>query len=265
MTESISWVDPDGGVTPLDVDWDLSERFAPPTFFEEEDILGREGALLRSTRHEPRDFTLVFQVAADDRVALRTALRDLVGKMDPHRGAGFIRNTAPDGQVRQIGCYVTDGLGLLEQPGDSGPQMQKISATFHAPLPYWLDLEDIAGDLPPGGWGVVQNVLNDGDVETWPVWRLAGPGNTISLENVTTGRKLTLSSSSLGPGETLVIDTRPGRKSLTMADQNWYPKMTDASTLWPLAPGNNQVKVSMFETNSSSTASIAFQRRYLAP
>ncbi|MEB3367422.1 phage tail family protein [Saccharopolyspora mangrovi] len=301
VDEAISWIDADGVGTVLGVSWGVAGRFMPPVKFEEEEIPGLAGSVVRSVRHEAREFVLPIWI--DDSALgpvtteeeLRIAMRQIVAKMDPTRGAGKIRVTSPVGDQREISCYYRDGLAIDESLGDNtGLLAQKAAVVFRAFDPYWTAVSDVVLDFTVGEVpnffpafvdpsAVIDltssevladtTINNEGDVLAWPVWNLTGPGQEIVLRNETTGKKLELSNNSglvLGLGETITIDTRPGRKLITKNNvlpeqENLFPYVSDDSSLWPLERGANKVRLEMTGSTEDSLLQLNYKPRYLSP
>jgi phage-related protein len=277
------WVDAEGSMLPLAVEWRASGRFAPPTEREEEAVPGQPGARLRTVRHGVRDFSLALWITGTDEADLRTQMRALTYSMDGVRGDGRIRVTAPGGDQREIACRVTAGLEMTEVLGDtSGPTAQRAVVTFRAVDPYWQDTTDTAsGPWAQGGTAagffpffplrltsseVLATAIVDnlGDVDAWPVWTIAGPGSTITLRNQSTGKVLTLDTTLLG-GESVVIDTRPGYKTVTKNDgSNLYGSLSSASSLWSLQRGANSIQIEIGGATSATSVSVLRRHKYLA-
>jgi hypothetical protein len=291
--EVTQWIDPAGVPTLLDVDWDASGRFMPDVAHEEDGVPGQPGARHRASRYKPREFTLKLTLSAADEPSLRTAQRQLVYAMDPTRGEGIIRVQSPIGDVREIGCYYTAGLGMDEKPGTNGPGMQQAAVTFRAYDPYWREpLDEIRSftvgpspsffpffplRLTSSEIAVDVTVVN-GDVEAWPVWTITGPGSGIVLRNLTTGQSLVFRATALGAGESIVIDTRPGIKTVTLNSQNplfsasvydgtnLAPDVGITSALWSLKAGPNATRLEMAGAIVGASAlQLRYRRRYLAP
>jgi hypothetical protein len=281
MAETTVWIDADGGSTTLDVEWDTSGRFMPPIAFEDHGVPGQPGLRLDSVRHRDREFVLPIWLDASSESALRTAMRDLVAKMDPTRGDGKIRVTSPTGDQREITCRVASGLELSERLGStSGPTVQRAVVVFRAHDPYWTDTSDIIDTYTTGQPATffplfplrltsseifaAATVNNDGDVEAWPRWQITGPGSAFALRNLTTGKLLQLTTG-LGGGETATIDTRPGAKTVVKNDgTNLFPDLSSDTSLWPLARGSNSIQVEMPGATSASEVRLTWRRRYLS-
>lgn len=293
MTETIEWIDPDGTTTTLHggadmfVAWNVSGRFSPSARFEEEGIPEGDGARLRAVHHDARDFGLPVWVRAGDEATLRTAIRSLVSAMNPVRGDGRIRVTSPLGDQREIVCRVAAGLEGAERIGDSsGVWAQLFPLVFRAHEPYWQDTTDTTS----GPWLLASSpgsffplfpirlsssevfaqvtLTNAGDVESWPVWVITGPGANPKLRNLTTGKDLELPAYTIAAGEVVTIDTRPTgstRKTVTSSTGgNLYRLLSGTSALWPLARGTNSVAIEMGGATSASSVQVSRRHRYLA-
>jgi hypothetical protein len=285
VTETLQWIDPDGVSVTLDVDQDTANRFMPRVEVEEDGVPGQPGLRLRDVRHGVTEFPLPFWVHGSSESDLRVQLRAMIRAMNPGRGVGKLRITSPVGDQREINCIVVDGLGLKEAGGETGPTDQRIVAVFRAHDPYYYDVSattqpfeitDTPSFFPWGGSTLFRltsseifsdgSVENDGDVETWPVWTITGPGSVITLENLTTGKTLTFATASLTTGETIVIDTRPGAKTvLKNGTTNLFPDI-GTSSLWPLAAGTNLVRLQMAGADAvTSSVVLSYTQRYLSP
>ena len=281
--EITEWIDPSGTLTTLDVDWDATGRFMPDIAHEEDGVPGQPGSRHRASRHKAHEFTIKLNVTASTEPALRTAMRQIVYAMDPTRGEGTIRVTSPLGDVREILCYYTAGLGMEEKFGSSGPTMQQCAVMFRAYDPYWRDTTSSTQAFTIGATpsffpifpirltsssiAVDATVINTGDVATWPVWTIVGPGAAIILRNLNTGEYISFDTLALGSGESVVIDTRPGYKTVTKSDDtNLFPDLSILSTLWALQPGNTAVRLEMSAAIAgSSSMNLSYKRKYLSP
>jgi hypothetical protein len=274
------WIDADGGTTTLDVEWNVQGRGMPPTAFEEDRVPERSGSRLRAARHGSRDMTFNVWITAATSAALRTLLRSLIPKFDPTRGDGRIRVTSELGDQREITCRYAGGLELAENLGStSALQLQRAPVAFRCFLPYWTDVSDTTVTYTTGVVSTffpffplrlsssevfaTGSVTNTGDVQTWPVWTITGPGSGIVLRNQTTGKLMSLTLT-LGSSETLVIDTREGTKTVTKGDgSNQFSALSATSSLWPLLRGVNAVQVEMSGATAASRVGLAYRPRYL--
>lgn len=289
MAETIVWIDPDGVSTTLHetgnmhVAWNVTGRFGAPSLFEEEAVPEMDGARLRSVRMDARPFSLPVWVKETSATELRLTLRELARSMNPRRGDGIIRVTTPVGDQREISCRVTSGLQGSERIDDSSTVTdQLLSLEFRAWDPYWRDTTDtsagpwILGSPAAGFFPLfplrlassevfaTDTVDNLGDVEAWPVWTVTGPGSSITLKNLTTDKTLLLNVTLLA-GESVVIDTRPGAKTVIKSDgSNQYSNLSATSSLWSLTSGDNSVQIELGGATSATSVSMLRRHRYLA-
>lgn len=278
--EIFEWIDPDGTTTELDVEWDVDGRFMPPSRRVEEEVPLQAGSRVRSVRHGPRDLRMLCWFEAATEEALRTQLRALIRTMDPTRGDGRLRITAPAGDQRELTCRYVAGLEMPEQLGDTaGPGLQRAAVVLRATDPFWYDVATTSATYETGTPATFfpffplrlsasevfadATLDNGGDVETWPVWTIVGPGSEIVLRNLTTGKALTLDHT-LADGESVTIDTRPGSK--TVLDQDGvsrFSSLTASSSLWPLERGSNSIRVEVTGATAATAVTVAFKKRYL--
>jgi hypothetical protein len=283
VTEVLQWIDPAGVTTTLDVEWEVKGRFMPKIESKFDEVPGQSGGIPRDTRHGIREFVVVVWQAAGSEAALRTALRSFVRTMDPVRGSGTLRVTSPVGDQREIVCQYATGLDLDETLGDnSGPDFQKIPLGFIAHDPYWYAVSPVAETFTLGTPAVFfpvfpayfspssiiasDTVINDGDLEAWPVWTITGPGAEIRLTNTTTGEFIYLEDNTLGVGEALTIDTRFTKKTLTLQDgTSVFDWLSLDSTLWAIEPGTTEISLAMTNSTASSGLTVSYYSRYLSP
>lgn len=283
MSEAIEWIDPTGEALLLDVDWSVTGRFSPPSILEVQKTPGQSGARVLDVQHDVAKWSLAHWLDGVDEADLRVRLRDLSRRMDPRRGVGRVRVTSPVGDRREMYCRVTDGLGVDETLGsDAGITSQRLKQTFTGHDPYWYAVDDTvlswSGGLTVATFFpffpihltaseslVDELVTNDGDVETWPVWRFTGPLTGITAQNLTTGQSWSVAATVANP-QTITVDTRPGAKTVTRDDGlNLFPGLSTASRLWALAPGPNQVRISIGGFEAQTAAQLTLRPRYLAP
>lgn len=285
MSEVTQWIDPDGAMYTLDVDWSVAGRFMPKIEFESDGVPGQPGEFFRFARHGSHEFLCPFDIQGTTEANLRANIRSMIGVMDPVRGRGRIRVTSPIGDQREINCLVASGLELQEILGsNSGPTWQRFPATFLAHDPYWYDVSPTTQTFTVDSSGafffpffplkittseiaVDSSVDNTGDVESWPVWTITGPGSVIKLLNYTTGKELYFPSGALAAGQQIIVDTRPGVKSVVYDDgSNAFSALSGSSSLWPLVRGLNTVRLEMTgAVAGQSSLTLLYSRRYLSP
>jgi hypothetical protein len=112
-------------------------------------------------------------------------------------------------------------------------------------------------------------VINDGDEDAYPIWKVAGPGNAPRFENLTTGKTFLLNYT-LAAGETVTADFRDyGGNPHTVESElggvtkNLRPYM-DATlrTMWPLVPGPNDLAVELSAGQGGAAVEFSFLNRF---
>lgn len=282
MSQTVDWVDPDGAATTLLVTRGTRDLFMPPTVSTFETIPGRAGAKRRTTRHGLRKVLLPGFFGPDNQVDHRDNLRDLAVAFDPTRGDGKLRVTGPDAGTRELVCRYESGLGLDVQAATH----QRAALEFVAADPYWYDAADTVLDteldsslatffpffplvLSSSEVFGAFTITNDGDVSVWPVFTFRGPGSGIVARNVTTGKAFSLTNPTdltVSASETVTVDTRPDRKSVTLQDgTNLFSTLTADSALWPLVKGPNSIQIEMTGATTDSLVRVTHRLGYLVP
>lgn len=287
MPERLQYVDSAGSVLELS---DLpgvralgdSGLEMPPVSMVEDVVPGHSGARLRDIQIGPRDAVLPFYMEQGSDTALRDLLRSLARRLNPQRGQGRLRHIATDGTSRELICRYAGGLEGSRVMRDAGPNWRKGALMFRAHDPFWYDTAPISSTFTTGAQATLlgdpflpiklasdtvlgeQTVVNDGDVETWPVWTISGPATSILLENVTTGQKIDLPVA-LTAAQSIVIDTRPFRKTVKRDDgTNLYGSLTVASSLWALGEGSTVIRATIPGSTGDTFVTLVYSRRWLS-
>ena len=246
----------------------LDGRFMPSWQHYIDTVPNQDGGRYRGTVATLGVYTLPLLLCADDVTALRAKHRELAQAMNPKRGPGTLKIETDDGVIRQIRCIYESGFET--DPATEGEEYQQLVALhFRATEPYWIDPAGVdvargkapAASLSPfplpmrvGPDSVFDQwqESNPGDVEAWPYWIINGPGSNPVLANETTGKTLSLEYS-LGSGDTIVIDTNPGMKTIT------GPGGVDlfavsSGELWSLRSGANELRVEMPDAEETGSS-----------
>lgn len=242
---------------------------------------GTPGSLLRHIKTSPREIELPIHISSNSITGLMNAINDLRNWFftgdENLKTPGYLRVTDTNGVVKQIACYYTEGLeGDMDVGGlDNAPIVIKLTA----PDSFFTDIEEtiIIYEEPAldyfHGAAPVQIIMNNGDIDAYPIWEIIGPGRDITITNLTTGKFFSLTASggiTLDIGESLIVDTRLGsaRPGLQVYDdtgQNFFYKLTNTSDLWWLVPGENRFKVEMLDMNvADSEVHLSYLPSYRA-
>jgi len=254
---------------------EVSGHLVPP-FKREERWVGDVG-ILTGIRADSREIFLPLLVKADD---IDSALRLCARYWNPRSGDGTLRVEDDSGNARILECRYVGGLEGNMKEG--GPGWQKVGLRLRALQPYWQDAEYdnyVFVTDPPVPFfqnpffplHISQNTIegnvtvnNNGDVETYPLFIIVGPMNSLELINMTTGKKIKFPTLSMASGDHLVINTRPDILIIKLNyDQNAFGLLSNDSSLWNIVTGSNQLKILAGGTSSQSSVSVSFPARYL--
>lgn len=257
--------------------------FMPPVRRAEDNIPYANGSRVKYQTLGPREVDFPFFIKGTSEDDLRLRLRALLSRFNPLDDAGRIRVTRPDGTRRELICRYQQGMELVEDDRNYGVTYAKAIATFRANDPIWYDVDPISSTYSSGAeipffpgtpfrltsnaiFATVSGIVNDGDVDAWPVWIIQGPGTDIALRNDDTGEKLEFTSDvELATGESITIDTREGLRTVKLNDgTRLYSKLTGDSQMWPIYRGTNNIRIDMQNTTTESLVTLSYYRGYLS-
>ncbi|AJC54003.1 phage tail domain-containing protein [Streptomyces sp. 769] len=271
-----------------------------PTYDLKSDALPNlAGSLFKSVRATSRDITIPIRIQALDRKSLIEMKQYLFHSLNPYRGPGKITVTEGDGSPRHLECYYVDGAQGAEGEDQAGFVFIQYALVFRAMAPYWssnrheqfdwhiasqhdkpffsdqfLPLQVGSSGFTPG---TPVTVTNDSSLECWPVWQVSGSITALSLTNETThettGETIResfafLDDFTINKGQTATIDTSPSIKSVVLNDggpeQNLWPKVKTASSMWSLKPGDNTITINGAKPDEFTFVRLTFIPRYLS-
>lgn len=286
VEQSLTFIDPTGVEHPLmagdvEVEFGVEGRGMPPVRSVLDEIPGQPGAQRRQTLFGVREIVVPLEVFGTSQAGLRVRLRALVKALNPTRGDGVLRAVAPDGVTREIGCRYDSGMELVEGLDLLG-NVQRAGVVFTATDPFWYDTAPMTSTFTTGAQPNFlgnpflpvklasdtvlgqQTVVNDGDVETWPVWTVNGPATSITLSNVTTGETLSLPIT-LTASQSVIINTRPFQKTVRRNDgTNLYGSLGAGSSLWSLREGATVINAQVAGSSVDTFVTLVFARRWLS-
>jgi hypothetical protein len=284
--EQVIWVDVDGHELNLN-DWvnyfcprDRSGIWAPPYTINSTKMPLSEGSQFRSVAVGEGGVDLPLKIRASDNNALHLILRDLTNRMDPTRGKGQLK-IITDLDTRILYC-LPEGLKKVTE----NDRFAETTLSFTANDPYWYSDAEVITQIENSNTVIynffstsffpirliksttyaLRTVVNQGDKDVYPIWTITGPGNTIILRNLTTGKTLSLGSLSLAVGQKLEIDTRVGIKTVKVdgdfGNPEYFSFLSKTSSFWSLKKGNNDLSLQMTNSNLNSKIRITFTPRY---
>lgn len=275
--ETIEWVDAIGNAVVLTRTKGVTGRWLPPVRYNGR-ALPDAGEFEAAISYGPVQIVVPVLImgASGDEYDYRLQVRALARAFDIRKPLGMLRSTLPDGSQRILPCRYIDGMGFAEDYRYTG----EASLLFRAAAPFWTD----PADMPPVVYQLASTpvlwfpilplvlnastvfatgvITNDGDVDAWPVWTITGSGSSFALTNTTTGQVLDYTLP-VAAGQQIIVDTRPGYKTITDANGNNLYAGVGASAMWPLIPGANSVSISYAGATSDSSVTCSWRRRYL--
>lgn len=207
-----------------------------PNDYAGDSWVGRQARLLRATDALELDATLSWtpSAAVPVQVKFRSQQATRITEARPKRFlvAGVSAEPAVLSQALNVASLVPSGAG---------------TGGFTSPLTSPLT----SGASSVGGL----TVTNAGSVKTWPELTIVGPCANPSVVHGATGQGLYLNTT-LGAGETLVIDTNPRRRSVKLNGQsNRFGAVDFSRSAWfSLKPGANTLQLGF--TSYSSPAGL---------
>ena len=279
--EQVIWTDADGGAVNLN-DWgayactrERTGMWAPPYILTTTRMPLADGAVLNGVAVEARGIDLAQKVRGRTRAALIALMRDLSHRMDPTRGDGSLTIINETGS-RILYC-IPEGI----RDGKDHYTSMEMTLSFLATDPYWYELAPTSKIIQNSGpvttffsdhflpirlirsmIYAIETVTNPGDVDTYPIWTINGPGKNLVLTNLTTRKKISLGNLALTDGQKLVIDTRTLKKTIKLDGVDIFELISKTSSLWPLAVGDNSIEIQLSETDTGSSVEIDFTARY---
>ena len=134
-TDKIYFIRGDGGTVDLtdhvnyDIRWGVTGRWMPPYQYTSEPVYTYPGEVLRIKLTKPREIDLPITVLGKDLEGVRENLRALNVAFSYDLGSAKLKVVSPDGKVRMINCYYSEGMGFQETSDTAYPSV------FYAFLP----------------------------------------------------------------------------------------------------------------------------------
>lgn len=273
--------------------WELWGRMgfaAPPVEYVDEQYADGYTETL-AVRIPPRDVTLNLAIRGFTMSGRDQILHRIINKMEEHgvkREWGRLKVSRSDGREVYLNCFYSGGVESLSE---TEPFVHLLSINFHAPDPYFYDFtptkfyfadteqiglyfgdEFIFGSRTYFMGGAMSSetiVKNQGQV-TYPEITVVGPAKNIKLQNQLNGAEIALEDGfQLFVGETMVIDCRDRKRSITLIKDSVRSDITNklrlgSSLVFPLATGDNNIKITYTDTTAITSVTFAFQQRWLS-
>ncbi|MBW2559214.1 MAG: phage tail family protein [Deltaproteobacteria bacterium] len=290
VTTTITWIPASGSQIVLNNEVNyyvlvgLLGGESPSFKFIEERFPGLYGSYVRQVDVEPRTLSIPIKIVDSNLADLKDRIRELVVALSPLLGLGKLKFETGS-TVRYLDCYYSGGLEGSDSLDLWGFDWIKGLIQFYAPFPYFYGnaietiyelgsgLEDFLtdpffpmsiGESTVLGDDIIDNI---GQIESWPVWTITGPGSSITLTNEDTGEEISLTGAgglTLASSEVIEIDTRPGYKSITKISNgaNYFRYLSDASILWSLDSGSVNINTAVTSATSVTEILLSFKPFY---
>lgn len=241
------------------------------------------GSVFRALRATERDLFVPIALVSSTVAGVEALRRGLQRLVDPLRGQVTLTVAHPSGERRWItGRYVggAEGDAGLDS---AGRYFEIYGLTIRCLEPWWYsnptarewrlisvgrpflsDSEDFFPVvLASSSVAGTETVLVDGDVPAEPIWEITGPGDSVIVENTTTGESWTYAAAISG-GQTIRVDCRRTQQTVVDVadDSNEFANLAANPALWLLQPGDNVVEVTMPSATSDSLIRLRFSPRY---
>lgn len=215
---------------------------------------------------------LAFALWQDGDAACGRDAQDMLDEIGAHIDA--LRN--PDGNTRVVWSptglpnRMVNDIALSERavvkvaPRDDEAGIIIVSFAVASEFPYEMSEAEGSVTVIPAGTGLGTLVANDGNTQTWPVFRVDGPTNEFWIENLTTGKLLHYDGDQpgapyIGTSQYVEIDMFRGTVVLNGDGDDSLIAGIDFSTteFWALAPGTNEIAI------VGATTDILYNHAYL--
>ena len=232
----------------------------------EDKLPAGQGSFIKHINIMPRTIQIPIVLSKPSFESLLLASEDLHEWFDTGdesaKRPGTLVVTRPDDTVRHIKGYYQGGLeGDLSE---GSPTFYKYVIDLFCPDPAPTDAEDTVLTKTVAE-AVDFNMINQGRLPAFPIWKLTGPFTNVDVLNATTGVGFSLLVT-LTAGQYIIVDTRPSelRQNISVYDQagaNRFPTVYPTSVFFPLLSGTNNIQVNF---TSGTTGATSVELTYLA-
>ena len=247
--------------------YDRSGAEMAPLSFSEYKVYGSPGSVHQFTQIEPRDVEFPVLIESANWNDTRQKIRNLTTQL---ANKPLVLGVAqPEGEVRELNCRFVELTGR-ETPDEHMATWKKVVLSFRGFDPFWYG-ERIVVD------GAVENlgdptwikVTNPGDADAWPIIKIYGPitdplVKLTTMDDTSALKQFKLTGYILGSGRYIVVDTRPGRKTVILDDGTNLYQYLDASIneLFAIPQGDYRVDLNGTGTDANTKIVVEFQPPY---
>lgn len=233
-----------------------------------------DGGVWRFTKRGIREIDMPLMILGASKSALESNLRRLSNLMQDRRGATKLRASYSNGEIWELqdGHYVAGGQTTL----DSNGNWTRWVVTLRFANPFWIRQRSESFSLGTGGAQrsliptlaemevtgsqVIGDITveNVGDCDAYPVWKVRGPVDSVT---VTSQDGLSFSYDAIIPlGSEVTIDTANG----TVVDQNGvnrYSNLGSSPKMFTLPAGTSEVSIEAVGSDQDTLVSLYYQPR----
>lgn len=242
---------------------DKGGREMAPLQHAEYNVYGQPGAVYQFTRVDARDVDIPIWIRGNDANDVREKVRKLVNTVANQPIS--LWQVYPEGTARMLSCRYSGGLeATRENMSEHGFTWKKMMTTYRAFDPFWFG-ENITVQTQPNG--LFTAVDNSGDVEAWPVIMVHGNIDDPVVEltdpddPTNVFGSFAIEGHSVAEGNFIIVDTRPGRKTVTMEDGETSLYRFLTGQFFSLPPGKYGVNMRSASGGSTTNSFITIQFR----
>ena len=241
-------------------EWD---GFAYPTHNNvTEKAPNQYGSTVVDKVYNSRNMNIQFVIQGSNRQEVFNRRKEVVELLNPVRDKGIMRWIQLDGTIYEIDIE----LDNLQMPGGEaqGNTFQVVQISLLAPMPFWR-LQAQKDVLLPLDTEI--SVINNGGVETYPIYEITGPVTNPVIYNYRTSTKVEINYE-LEAGYKIIVVTKFGDKSVLLKDSanNMFSiisKLNIDSVLSTIKKGVTDLRFEGLNTTGETEARIKYYERFI--
>lgn len=239
-----------------------------PLSFGEYQVYDEPGAVHQYTAVDPRVIDLPVRITPGlngdgGRMELRRMIRHLISQIANKPLALIV--AYPEGDIRMLRCWFQGDIGR-EERSTLGVWWRKVILSFRAFDPFWYgDRITIDGDFEEDKKWI--SVSNEADYYTYPFIKIYGPINQPVIRltgppgDDTIYKEIRFNNFDLPAGRHIVIDTRPGQKTVILDDGTSLYQYISGS-LFNIPVGEYGIQLAGAETDDNTKVVVEFEPAY---
>lgn len=212
----------------------------------------------RASIFGPRIYEVRFRLIGTSASGLETLKGQWETWHAPDLGEGYVKRVTHGGNTRCLDC-----VPRAPKWGKEDGFTVEVTQQYEAAFPWWRsESQSSASGYFNGATAVDISCSNGGDIEAWPVITIeieSGSGQTIDAPKVQSadGKYVQVLKSMSGDGDQIVIDMRPGVKTVKYyaggAGSGTPCVISSGSQFWRLPTGTSNVTISASSGDAKCT------------